>query len=590
MPTNVGGTDNSILYKWEQRPYPSTKGTLAKVPNQILKLTQQLPEIREICQRRADYMLPEIKYPCGICDGDLNWDMYRPGVELIKHAISLKQPIIVALDYDCDGQTAGACMFTVLQAAGADVHWVVPNRLDQGYGLNVDLVKNTGLKEALVVTVDNGITCVKEVDTLRKQGYTVVVTDHHLQEGELPEADAIINPKICVKIDNPEYMAPGVYVSAKTALLVAKDLVSEKKWLQLAEYCNCLTALGIVSDVIELNPLLRDQLLIGLAELNTIRHEGIRSLFESCGVKDGQNLTSNFLAFSVVPKLNAAGRMGAPEKSVELLLASGENSHDNTKVMLMANALLFLNSDRKIIEQDIFMMALDMLKELPEKYKNTVVLYHPNWHAGVLGIIAARLVEITNKPTIVLTKTKHGIEGSGRSVESFDLFQALQNCSEVLERFGGHMVAAGVGLKEENIDAFKDKFEEEVTKLGLPTEVVRYIDADVNISTLCNIHFQMFLDTLEPHGHLNPEVVLCIRRVELFSIEFKGQVLVAVLLDRDGYMLQCSKYRGPEEWLKYKDQLVDVIVTPTAVFYTGRTEVKYNIVDIQPYHTLEEVS
>lgn len=583
-------TLNTIAYKWELRPYPKTKGTLAKVPNQILKVTQHLPEIRDICQRRADYMLPEIKYPCGICDTKLNWDMYRPGVEMIQHAINLKQPIIVALDYDCDGQTAGACIVTVLKAAGANVSWVVPNRLDQGYGLNVDLIKGTGLKEALIVTVDNGITCVDEVNELRKLGHTIVVTDHHLQEGELPEADAIINPKVCVQINNPEYMAPGVYVSAKTALLVAKDLVDETKYLELVSYCNCLVALGIVSDVIELNTLMRDQLLIGLAELNTIKHAGIHSLLESCGAKDGQNITSNFLAFSVAPKLNAAGRMGAPEKAVELLLTAGNESHDSTKVMLMANALLFLNSDRKIIEQDIFTTALEQLKTLPEKYKNTVVVYHENWHAGVLGIIAARLVEITNKPTIVLTKTKHGVEGSGRSVESFDLFQALQNCSRVLDHFGGHMVAAGVGLKEENLEAFKDRFEEEVTKLGLPTEVIRYIDADVTISTLCNIHFQMFLDTLEPHGPLNPELVLRIRNVEIYSIEFRGQVLVAVLSDRDGYMLQCSKYRGPQEWLRYREQLVDVFVTPTAVFYTGRTEVKYNIVDIQLVRTLEEVS
>ena len=570
-------------YKWEPRPVPenTTDRSVNHIPGYLPALATEIPEIQELCKRRGNYNLPYPNPNSGICSHDYK-DTYESGVLLIQQSIEMKQPIIVALDYDCDGQTAGACMIYVLQALGANVTWVVPNRLEQGYGLNVDLIKATGIQNALIVTVDNGITCVDEVAELKRLGHMVVITDHHLQEGDVPEADAVVNPKITQQIYDTEYMVPGVYVAAKTALWVAEKYTTPEQYQKLVAFCCPLVALGIVSDVIELNDLIRDELRKGIAELILTKHLGLKCLLDICNTKENQDITSDYLAFSVVPKLNAAGRMGTAEKGVNLLLATGEKGKkDRTEVMLLANALQHLNSDRKIIEQEIYEEALDQIPTLEAKYKNTLVIYKEGWHSGVLGIIAARIAEVYNKPTIVLTKTAAGIEGSGRSVEGFDLFTALQDCKDVMTSYGGHMVAVGVHLTEDQLKPFRAKFDEVTTKIGLPTEVTKYIDVDVTIPLLCNLEWQLFLKTFEPHGPNNPEFIFRLRNVEVFSIDRTSTLLTAVASDRDGWMIQCSKYRGPEEWLKFKDKLVDILLTPTPVFFSGLTDVKYQIVDIK---------
>lgn len=562
--------------------------SVGRIPQWYPRLVTEMPEIAELCARRSDYILPHMTTAHGITDNDFE-KTYASGVTLIQQSIDIKQPIVVALDYDCDGQAAGACMVYVLRRAGAEVYWTVPNRLEQGYGLNVDLIRKTisdnHLDKVLVVTVDNGITCVDEVKQLRDEGHMVLITDHHLQEGELPAADAIVNPKITMLESDAEYMVPGVYVAAKTALQAAKKYVDATTYAKLVDYCNQLVALGIVSDIIDLNELIRDQLLIGLSALHATNHAGIKCLFDICRVRDNQNITSNFLAFSVVPKLNAAGRMGAPEKGVELLLATGENENDNTTILLMANALKFLNSDRKIIEEKIYQEALTQIPELEAKYKNTLVLYHEGWHAGVLGIIAARIAEAYAKPTLVLTKTPREIEGSGRSVEGYDLFTSLQQC-DTLTSFGGHMVAAGVHLTEDKIEAFREQFDKVVTETGLPTELKIEVDAEVTIPLLNDVRWQIFLETFEPHGPRNPELIFCLRKVEVYNIEPKRSTINVVLHDANGYLMQASKYHYPEEWLNYKGQLVDVLLSPNPLYFSTLTSMEYRLVDIRPYAPL----
>lgn len=580
-------------YKWLPRVSTITgelpEYSAGRIPQWYPKLANDIPQIKQLCERRSDYVLPHISGNRGIAD-DAFADFYASGVMLIQQSIDLKQPIIVALDYDCDGQTAGACMVHVLRKAGAEVYWTVPNRLEHGYGLNVELIHNViqqhHLDKVLIVTVDNGITCVEEVKQLKEEGHMVLITDHHLQEGDIPAADAVVDPKISMLESDAEYMVPGVYVAAKTALRAAKKYVDEKTYNELVTYCNELVALGIVSDIIELNELIRDQLLIGLSSLHTTQHAGLRCLLDICRAKDNQNISSNFLAFSVVPKLNAAGRMGAPEKGVELLLATGEDANDNTTILLMANALKFLNSDRKIIEGKIFEEALAQVPALEEKYKNTLVLYHEGWHAGVLGIIAARVAEAYSKPTIVLTKTSNGIEGSGRSVEGYDLFISLQKC-DTLSSFGGHMVAAGVHLTEDKVEAFRDQFEQVVAETGLPKEVVLYEDADVTIPVLNDVKWQMFFETFEPYGPCNPELNFKLRKVEVYSIEVKTNTVTIVLRDTDDYMMQVSKYHFPQEWLNYKGKLVDILLTPNPLYFSSLTVMEYRIVDIRPYQEFE---
>ena len=477
-----------------------------------------IPVAKKLCESRGNFVLPKIKPDLGIA-GDSYPDTYSNGVQLIQQSIAMQQPILVALDYDCDGQTSGTCMYYTLKAAGANVSWIVPSRLEHGYGLNVELVKATGLQNALIVTTDNGITSVEEVAALKALGHMVVITDHHLQEGELPEADAIVNPKVMQLRTDDEYMAPGVYVAAKTALLSVKPLVSPEKFIELVEFCAPLVAIGIVSDVIELNTMLHNQLLYGLSLLHTTRHVGLNRLLEIAGAKPNQNITSTFIGFSLAPRLNAAGRMGQAELGVQLLLTEETNTEDEKKqVNALANKLNSLNNERKEISQQILDEAVSQVRELypPEKDKDTAiyVLYKPYWHAGVIGIVAAMIAEQFHKPTIVLTKNKDSLDGSGRSVGNLDLFAILQECKDTLNHYGGHAAAVGVSLPEDKLEFFREQVNKVLlSKLqeDLVTLPVTQVDAQVTIADLENIHFRILCETFEPTGVLNPPLVFMLR-------------------------------------------------------------------------------
>ena len=544
------------------------------------KTVTAVPALQQLIQTRGDLSVPAVDHYVGIASEN-NLTTYMPAIELLTNAIANKQRIVVALDYDCDGQTAGACMIKTLRACSADVTWVVPNRLEHGYGLNVELITNAAAPGALVITVDNGITNHDEVKELKQQGYIVVITDHHLPEEVLPEADAIVDPKVNLTEEDDEYMVPGVFVAAKTALHTAKQFVDEDTWGILLSYCNCLVGLGIVSDVIELHPEIRAQLLVSLAELNSCPFLGLQSLLLMSGIKDNQPLTSTQIAYYVAPKLNAAGRMGKAEIGVELLLLEGATERERTEAMLKANALKFLNSERKIIERTIYDEALEMAEAYVQQHRNSVVLYKPEWHLGVLGIIAARIAEQFHKPTLILAGDGEELEGSGRSVDDFDLYTCLANCSDTLTRFGGHLVAAGVGLNKNNLETFRQRFDTEVAKLGIPEVITYQYDAVITLRELLDIRWQLFLQNIEPCGNLNPNVVVRVNRVQVATAETKRDALYLLLCDADDWSVSANRYHAPDEWNQYLGKVVDVLINPQPLYFSGTTLMDYRIVDIK---------
>lgn len=525
--------------------------------------------------------------------GDHLLKLYQPAIDAIINAIDSKRPICVALDYDCDGQTAGAVMIEGLNMCGADVSYFVPNRLDTGYGLKAELVHQNAKPKSLIVTVDNGITCQDEIDILNKEGYSVVVTDHHLQEGELPKADVILDLKVSSTPEEDEYEAPGVYISSKVILHVVKHYfpLDEKlkvypenhPWFNFWQFCACLTSLGIVSDVISLKPTLRDQLLVGLSELTMTNHAGLRALLELCFVKEGQPLDSTFLAYSVVPKLNAAGRMGNAQMGLELLLLRKDTSIGRTNTLLRANALKNLNAERKIIEQQIFLEAVAQAEKIlaDNETSHSLVICGDGWHLGVLGIIAARIVEVYGIPTIILSTDKEGLSGSGRCPIGYNLFDRVQECKQYLTHFGGHAEACGVGLTKDKLEIFAKEFDKAIVKAGIIDKIIYEIDAEVTVKALQDVRLIQMLSTIEPTGNGNPNLIFKLHDVVVYICQFK-QDSVSMVIEQDGHKLPVSKYRPPDSFINsWENKHVDILVSPNFLYYTGFTVPEFRIVDIK---------
>lgn len=541
-----------------------------------------LSPMKDILERRSYLRVPAILSYIGIASTE-NAEMYANAVSIIKQAIEDNLEILVWGDYDVDGMTATACLFHCLKNLNATVKWAVPNRLESGYGINIDQITSLISPGSLIVTVDNGIAEAEQIAKLTELGYKIIVTDHHLLVNEFPDkAVAVVNPKVSLKETDDEYMAPGVYVASKLALRLCRLMnVPGSKFKALHHFCACLTAFGIVSDIIDLNHTMRMQLLYGLTELTNTRHSGIKALFGICGVRENQNISSTFLAYSVVPKLNAAGRMGKPSAGVELMLLDFDSSSNCVTSVLAANSLKYLNDDRKIIENQIFTEALVLADKQLTVYTNSLVVYKEDWHPGVIGIIAAKLVEIYNKPTIVLTKERNEIKGSGRAIDGMDLTKVLEACSDALESFGGHAAAAGVNLKPEQIDDFIKRFDTAVASVEISDNQVFEIDADVTISNLYDVYFQMFLENFEPIGKCNPEIILKLSNLEVISVEEKRSATYLLLKDINGATIIVSKYKAPAEYNNLTGKIIDILINPNTLYFTGTTVVEWKIQSIR---------
>lgn len=413
----------------------------------------------------------------------------------------------------------------------------------------------------------------------------MIVTDHHIPSTELPKT-TIVNPKVFAAVDEDIYMAPGVFVASMLVRILSRQMHSadaSRKWIQcyVDRFCYPLIMMGIISDVIPLNPTMRRYVLWGLSELSTTPHSGLRALLEMCGAKRNQNLTSTFLSYSVIPKLNAAGRMGSPEKGVALLLMREDASANHTTALLAANDLKYLNADRKIIENQIFLEAVSMAEEQLKKYPHSIVLFKEGWHSGVLGIIAARVAEQFYRPTIILTNEGSLIKGSGRSVGDFDLHGALKLCSTELSGFGGHKAAAGVHLEKHRLSGFIQKFDAVAKDANISLVNTILIDADITLQQIYDIRLSLFLENVEPFGSGNGELVFRLSNVKVISSNERREVINLIILDADGHTMMISKYRPPEEYKRYLNETIDVLLSPMPVYFSGTTSVEWRIQSIR---------
>ena len=423
-------------------------------------------------------------------------------VERIRGAIESGRRICVHGDYDVDGICATALAILFLRELGADVDWHLPSRFEEGYGVSRDtLARLADEGVGLVLTVDCGITAVEEVAEATERGVDVVVTDHHRPGETLPDCPLVATRPSGYPF--PELCGTGVVHKLGEALLGA-DHPAVRRNLDLV-------ALATIADVVPLVDENRGLAAAGLRALAATRRPGLQALMRGAGV-DPAAVDSGAVGFRLAPRINAAGRLGRPDVALELVLTD-----DADEARRHAATLEELNRDRQAVEERILREATAAVDEMiePRRRRRGYVLWNEDWHEGVIGIVASRLVERFHRPIVLITRSHDGWKGSGRSIPSFDLHGALAACSANLDRFGGHRAAAGLSIAEDRLEAFAEDFAEHADAHLEPDdlfEVVR-IDAVVSARDL-TLELAEELSRLAPFGLGNPEPTLLVPATE----------------------------------------------------------------------------
>ncbi|MCK6386379.1 MAG: single-stranded-DNA-specific exonuclease RecJ [Zoogloea sp.] len=401
---------------------------------------------------------------------------------LLADAIEAGARMVIVADYDCDGATACAVGIRALRAFGADVGYLVPNRFEYGYGLTPAIVELAmGLEPEVLITVDNGIASVEGVAAARDHGIATVITDHHLPGDELPEADVIVNPNQ-PGCDFPSKSLAGVGVMFYTMLALRAELrergaFAGKAEPNLAELLD-LVALGTVADVVRLDHNNRILVAQGLQRMRADRMQpGIRALFAAAG-RDASKATSFDMGFALGPRLNAAGRLADMSLGIECLITD-----DMGRALNIAQELDTLNRERRSIEADMQQEAMAGLDGIDPGSRASLTLFQPEWHQGVIGILAGRIKEKFHRPTIAFARGNDGeVKGSGRSIPGLHLRDALdlvtKQAPELILRFGGHAMAAGLTIRETDLPRFEALFEEVVQGLIDPANLTRRLETD----------------------------------------------------------------------------------------------------------------
>ncbi|MBN2189240.1 MAG: single-stranded-DNA-specific exonuclease RecJ [Chitinispirillaceae bacterium] len=429
-------------------------------------------------------------------------------VSRIAAAVSGKKKIAVYGDYDADGVTGTAMLVRTLRSLGAECMYYLPNRLTEGYGVSESGVRQiAGAGAALVITVDCGITAEKETALAASLGMEVIVTDHHEPKAEgLPHACCILNPKAPLS-GYPEKDLAGVGVVLKLCqALGEKTGRGEALWKPYLD----LAALGTAADVVPLTGENRILARAGFEQLRRTKNKGLAALIRLQGL-EGKPVSTNEAAFQLAPCINAAGRLGDPRRSVELLLAD-----DEATALEYAKTLRTANDERRAIDTGVREEAESWVNGHCDPRRDfAIVAGSAGWHAGVVGIVASKIAEKFHRPVILFSLGKNGsARGSGRSIPGFNLLDALRECSSFLESFGGHAAAAGVNIQSTVIDAFRTRFNEVARARLRPEDLVPtvYADAEVPVTALTPQLFSL-IKTMEPFGQGNARPVFCCRNL-----------------------------------------------------------------------------
>ncbi|MCX2744908.1 single-stranded-DNA-specific exonuclease RecJ [Mangrovivirga sp. M17] len=431
-------------------------------------------------------------------------------VDRLTTAINSGEEILIFGDYDVDGTTSVALFMTTLAKRHKNIHYHLPDRYEEGYGLSkAGIDKASELGVTLLITIDCGITAVDKVDYARSKGIDVIICDHHRPGQQLPSAVAILDPKK-KSCNYPYDELSGCGVGFKLLQAVYKKLGWPEE--ELFKRLDLLT-ISIGSDIVPITGENRILSFYGLKILASSPLPGIAALMETASV-DKDNLTIEKIVFYIGPRINAAGRMTHAHSALELLI-----EEDYTKAMAHADLLEDNNKERKLFDKDMTQKALEMLDSAPDwPGGNTTVLFDPSWHKGLVGIVASRCIEHYYRPTIILTEHDGEATGSARSVPGFDIYEAISECKDLLSKFGGHKYAAGLSLPVESIDEFRQRFEEAVSQQieSHMLEPVLTIDKLIPLNVI-NDKFYNILYQMQPFGPGNEEPVFSSESVEIIG-------------------------------------------------------------------------
>jgi len=417
-------------------------------------------------------------------------------IQRIQEAIHSGEKVMIYGDYDVDGTTAVALVYSYFKGHFKDIDYYIPDRYDEGYGISlkgIDYAAQHGF--SLIIALDCGIKAVDKVEYASEKGIEFIICDHHNPGDEIPDAVAVLDPKQegC-SYPYKELSGCGVGLKLVQAFGIETGLDANKAY----DYLD-LVVVSIASDIVPITGENRIMAHFGLKKLNDDPSIGLKAIKEVAGI-DRKGITIEDIVFKIGPRINAAGRMESGKKSVDLLVCDkGTDAH------IISKKINNFNLDRRNIDTEITRQAIDMIQnDASLKELSSTVLYNPEWHKGVIGIVASRLLDHFYKPTVILTKSNGLITGSARSVTGFDLYQAIESCSDLLENFGGHKYAAGLTMQVKNLPRFRERFENIVCETIDPEQLIPVVEIDTELQlTDITDKFFRILKQFEPFGPEN---------------------------------------------------------------------------------------
>ena len=560
-----------ILRKWEVRPLDKERAAAFAQTYGVPFFLAMLMNIRGLDD--AAHLREFLGEGEPLSDPFLLKDMDKAAARITR-AVDNMEKIAVYGDYDADGVTSTAMLYSYLETRGADVIFYIPQREGEGYGMNIGAVEY--LKEqgvSLIVTVDNGISSVQEVARANELGIDVVVTDHHRPQEILPDAVAVVDAY------RPDDTSPykhfsGVGIAFKL-LMALEDGAGDVE--DLLEAYSDLAAIGTIGDIVPLTGENRTLIRAGLERLSQSDRPGVQALLENAGIA-GKTLTSTNVAFTLVPRINATGRMGAPERAVRLLISGYEEEAEVLSEEICAD-----NEERRRVEAEIAEAAFADIEAKGYMKDRVVVVDGENWHHGVIGIVASRVTERCGKPCMIISRGETEAKGSGRSIEGFSLFEAICACGDLLIKFGGHPMAAGITLKPENIEAFRKRINQYAAEHfpQMPTQTVT-LDCKLNPAAL-SVSIAQSLTQLEPFGNGNPQPVFGLFNMELSNVTpVGGGGHLRLTLEKNGAVITAMRFNTKPEELPYHiGDKIDLAVQLEAREFRGQPSLTVIVRDMK---------
>lgn len=512
-------------------------------------------------------------------------------VAILEKGLVDKTTVLIYGDYDADGITSIALLLSFFKEIGLACCYYIPDRLTEGYGLNAEALRRVrgepdlvGCQEPILITVDCGISAHAEVAEAQRLGFQVIVTDHHQPPPILPEAEAVVNPhrKDCLF---PYKELAGVGVAFYLVAALRAHLIEKKYWPQgrqpnLKRYLD-LVAIGSVADMVSLTGANRILVKAGLEVMADKPRPGVRALMKKAGISPA-SINSGHLGFQIAPRINAAGRVGNPRLAVELLVGK-----ESGKVAGYADELENANKFRKELSEKIFQEACLQAEVQIEKGRNTLVLADSDWHVGVAGLVASRIAKAYYRPAVVLVSGDKGLaSGSVRSIDGINVFEVLEECSDLLEKFGGHKAAAGLTVKNDVIEDFSAKFEASVNQKieGIDLRPTIRVNLKASIDELMDDNFLACYEKLEPFGNGNQEPVFCSEgeAVDLFDARKIGKDSMRFSFGRDGAVVSGVAFGMAHLLPTVKDGAVRMAFRVTKNEFRGISKWEVRAEDIKP--------